>query len=606
MHRTQCSQGELRAKAHPATAASPTALSLPPPRALAEDALLSRYASDGGDGGVGGVCTAPALKAKAWLDAAREGRLDVMKQALEEEPSLLFLRGVGLKQTAQHWAAGKGHVRMLRWLLHCGAAVDAANANGHTALHAAAAAGQIAAALAPSDASPPPPAGRPRGRMQREARREEVGAEELPPLLAAAAKGDVAALRAALDGADVRMCDEGGRGATHLAARGGHAACLRALIEAGAPMDALTSKGNSAVAVAAKHRQWAAAVLLLDHGAKGDALALLHAARGAESVDARGVQLRLCAAGGMWPGDSDGVDALMLAAAAGDGGALARLLELRADPRAVDHRGMSPLHHCAGKGDCRCATILVEARASLHASDQSGDTPLHIAGRRGHAELYGLLLDAGADRSAENARVVPGKGMLGRGVAARVAMPHGVAALPVRSALLTTSLAVLLSISPVPAAISAMEPPSFSRPSAAFLIAAETEMTADAPPPAPPKPARPAEISYLDLKALLNQCIDGSSDVCKVDRVDFDDAVGETATALVEGQSLRVLGIPEDNPNNDSSPYKLVAKLRDAKVPFTFPFSRTLKETSAASESGSPRLPSLPSLPTLTMPKLPF
>lgn len=60
------------------------------------------------------------------------------------------------------------------------------------------------------------------------------------------------------------------------------------------------------------------------------------------------------------------------------------------------------------------------------------------------------------------------------------------------------------------------------------------------------------QISYSDLKGLLNQCIDGSSDVCKVDRVDFKDALGETAEATVEGRALFVVGIPKDNPNNDS------------------------------------------------------
>ena len=55
-----------------------------------------------------------------------------------------------------------------------------------------------------------------------------------------------------------------------------------------------------------------------------------------------------------------------------------------------------------------------------------------------------------------------------------------------------------------------------------------------------------------ELKALLNQCIDGSSAVCTVERVDFDDAIGETGTAVVSGQRLVILGIPADNPSNDS------------------------------------------------------
>ena len=45
---------------------------------------------------------------------------------------------------------------------------------------------------------------------------------------------------------------------------------------------------------------------------------------------------------------------------------------------------------------------------------------------------------------------------------------------------------------------------------------------------------------------------------------------------MADGSRLTIVGIPRDDPTNDSSPYKLVAKLRDAKVPYTFPFSETL------------------------------
>ena len=45
---------------------------------------------------------------------------------------------------------------------------------------------------------------------------------------------------------------------------------------------------------------------------------------------------------------------------------------------------------------------------------------------------------------------------------------------------------------------------------------------------------------------------------------------------LKTGEKLRVTGIPVEDPNSDSSPLKLVAKLRDAKIPYSFPFTRTL------------------------------
>ena len=40
--------------------------------------------------------------------------------------------------------------------------------------------------------------------------------------------------------------------------------------------------------------------------------------------------------------------------------------------------------------------------------------------------------------------------------------------------------------------------------------------------------------------------------------------------------SCRFSAVPVDDPSSDSSPYKLVAKCRDAKVPYTFPFTESL------------------------------
>ena len=82
-------------------------------------------------------------------------------------------------------------------------------------------------------------------------------------------------------------------------------------------------------------------------------------------------------------------------------------------------------------------------------------------------------------------------------------------------------------------------------------------------------------ISYQEVTKLLIQCKEELT--CPVGSVAFTSASGETADVmLASGKRLGITGIPVENPNNDSSPYKLVAKLRDAKVPYTFPFSSTL------------------------------
>ena len=169
-------------------------------------------------------------------------------------------------------------------------------------------------------------------------------------------------------------------------------------------------QGNSAVAVAAKHRQWATLDVLLEHGARGDARALLHAVRrGGAAADPSQLkaQRQLCDSGGLTRVGPDGLSAVILAAATGDGVALKRLMELGGDVHAADAHGLTALHHCAERDDCACARELMAAGASLQAVDEHGNSPLHAAGRRGRAELFALLLGSGANSGALNARGKP-------------------------------------------------------------------------------------------------------------------------------------------------------------------------------------------------------
>ena len=100
--------------------------------------------------------------------------------------------------------------------------------------------------------------------------------------------------------------------------------------------------------------------------------------------------------------------------------------------------------------------------------------------------------------------------------------------------------------------------------------------TAAAPPEvaAPPPPPAATSITYDALAELLSQCRNGQ---CNVSKVAFTSTNGETGDAIfTDGSRLPILGIPEDNPTNDSSPYKLMAKCRDAKVPYSLPFADNL------------------------------
>ena len=110
-----------------------------------------------------------------------------------------------------------------------------------------------------------------------------------------------------------------------------------------------------------------------------------------------------------------------------------------------------------------------------------------------------------------------------------------------------------------------------------WLAASADDDAALAPLPPPPPPMKASDISYEALKVRLIECKD--PELCTVERVAFLSANGEEADVVLKsGERLPIIGIPQENPSNDSSPAKLIAKLRDSKVPFSFPFTDALKK----------------------------
>ena len=109
------------------------------------------------------------------------------------------------------------------------------------------------------------------------------------------------------------------------------------------------------------------------------------------------------------------------------------------------------------------------------------------------------------------------------------------------------------------------------------LAASADDDAALAPLPPQPPPMEASDISYEALKVRLIECKD--PELCTVERVAFLSANGEEADVVLKsGERLPIIGIPQENPSNDSSPAKLIAKLRDSKVPFSFPFTDALKK----------------------------
>jgi len=89
-----------------------------------------------------------------------------------------------------------------------------------------------------------------------------------PPLISAAARGDLAALEDLLRASGPDERGRGGETALMVAARRGRRAVVERLLAAGAEVDAATDAGNTALMYAAARNQLEIVTLLLDRGAQ--------------------------------------------------------------------------------------------------------------------------------------------------------------------------------------------------------------------------------------------------------------------------------------------------------------------------------------------------
>lgn len=256
-----------------------------------------------------------------------------------------------------------------------------------------------------------------------------VTGRSVPPLVAAASAGDVAAVRSMLEaGASADEAEPDGTTALHWAARGELAEVVRLLLDAGAAPDAANRYGVTPLLLASAHPSGGATRLLLEAGADANLAnpegqtPLMNAARGGSTASLatlleHGAEVNRAEewfgeTALMWAAAENHGDAVrLLAAHGGDLDARARIIELpdvKVDPAtmvttALPRGGLTPLLLAAREGAVDATRALIEAGTDLDVADPDGTSPLVMAIINAHYEVASVLSAGGADPAVADA-----------------------------------------------------------------------------------------------------------------------------------------------------------------------------------------------------------
>lgn len=330
------------------------------------------------------------------LLAAYEGRDNVVELLLEagadvdETPGPDGNLSSAAAVTPLLAAAAMGHMKTVSRLLFWGAAVDAIDCEGRTALCLAAARGSVEVVRALLD------------RGLDENHKDDLG---WTPLHAAACEGHrsvCATLTERGSMARVGEMDIEGRTPLILAAQEGHLSTVRLLLDRRSPIDHRAYDGHSALSAALLEGHAEVSELLMRRGADTDV-------RDAEGrpllyllvLDGRLEMATLLIEKGGVPlesKDSEGRTALHVVCWQGGVDLVNLLLKHGANPNAQDSEGRPPLHSVAWTGHADVGHSLLKANGmNIHLSCHQGATALSIAAQEGHTNIVAMLLERGAN-----------------------------------------------------------------------------------------------------------------------------------------------------------------------------------------------------------------
>lgn len=330
------------------------------------------------------------------LLAAYEGNDDVVELLLEAGADVDETAGpdgnvpAAAAVTPLLAAAAMGHMKTVSRLLFWGAAVDAIDSEGRTALCLAAARGSVEVVRSLLD------------RGLDENHKDDLG---WTPLHAAACEGHRAVCAALTERgsmARVGEMDIEGRTPLILAAQEGHWSTVRLLLDRRSPIDHRAYDGHSALSAALLEGHTEVAELLMRRGADTDVrdaegrpllyllvlegrldMATLLIEKGGVPLESRDPEGRTALHVASWQGSVEMVDLL---------------LRHGANPNAQDTEGRPPLHSVAWTGHVEVGHRLLEANGvNIDLACHQGATTLSISAQEGHANIVAMLLERGAN-----------------------------------------------------------------------------------------------------------------------------------------------------------------------------------------------------------------
>ena len=289
------------------------------------------------------------------FDLLRKGDIQAVKALVAKSPQILDARD-GNGQTPLHYAAMGGSAELIGFFCERGAKLELKNAQSKTPLHLAATNNHpnAIAALLKSGAA-----------LET---RDDYG--RTPLILCARERGQATAGRALVDaGADVNAVDKFGDDALSLAAWRGKLEFVDLLLEKGAKLPEGGEKWRAGLSMAASQ-----------------GLATLFRHLTDKAQDVKGA-------------DVSGESLLHSAAAGGSAEIVGLLLDKGFDAARLNRFGWAPLHYAARDGRTDAARILIERGAPINARSIMGQTAYNVAMERNMEAVAQLLAEKGADTS---------------------------------------------------------------------------------------------------------------------------------------------------------------------------------------------------------------